>query len=496
MDFVESDIIAKGYGGGSMIACGKICSWHYNEEIEIDWTERIIFVSENIPLYQAAVIADLNPKGVILAHGSHNYHPLIFFKDLLMPCIAGTGLIKNFPEEIILDCKSGYVLHNKIELLNHNNTKDEFVQIDDLKYTYANVGSSEAIIEAKKNSAKGIGIFRTEFTAVRILSKLLNYKISENQTIEDYIIINNEADALYLMATIPELSQILKDYFKDVIYLAVRTFPVEPIIIRSIDIEREENDAMGYRGIRRCLSEDGGILRIIARAVNEVINETGANNIAIIFPLVSEYSQLSLATKVLFEENLSISEIAGKSKIRIGWKIEQPSAVLNNRIWMNTYRQEFGKFPNYIGIGTNDLTQFTLGVGRNIDLNKEPNNVQKYINSLYNEHDPAVIKQLIYISGSSARTDTEIILHGEIASSPSFSKLLVLLNISPSVTVSKLKETDELITFNMRNISSIYEIISEIYYEFRYNNDLFLLIKDDIVKWYKHSLNYEINETL
>ncbi|RRA98623.1 putative PEP-binding protein [Larkinella rosea] len=434
---VDNNIIATGYGGLDLSTGGELVVWNRTNLTILEG--KIVYVGSSLPLYQAALIAKYKPAGVILAIGNRNYHPLIFFKDLLIPCIAGTGLIDPLPSYVFMSCKKGIIYSHSIIDDQKKNNIYEVIDTDN-EEVFANIGSEEAIEISYKIGAAGIGIFRTEFTAVRMLAEHLNYLLKPNYTLENYIIENSEADAIYLVANHSQLQIYLKEAFIKVIRLALRYFPEKSIIIRSIDIERDERDSLGYRGIRRCIAENGGVLKIIIQALKEISLETNHKNISLIFPLVSEYSQISIATNMVLDSGLQISNSSLRNYIKIGWKIEQPSSALNTNIWLNTFFLDFDVFPHYLGIGTNDLTQFTLGVGRYIPFTVETSVVRKYIDNLYNEFDFAIIKQLILISRSVANKNTIVIIHGELAADNRIARLLNFLKIYPSVTVLKLND--------------------------------------------------------
>lgn len=435
----SAKVLGEGYGSTANIISGELLIIkNIYDSKDLLSTNSIIYIEKPITLFEAALISLSKPKGVIVTDGNKNSHSLIFFKDLLIPSIIGTGRLTPIPKKITMDCDNGK-LYEFLEI--HNSTPD--LKNNITGKVYANVGSEEAIIKSFELGAKGIGIFRTEFTAVRFLAENLTKEILDGITVKDYIQEKNEADAIYFIAQDPKFSLILKEKYKTVLLKAVSLFKNQPIIVRSIDIERNDYDSMGYRGIRRCLAENGGVLKIIAAAIVEVINETKAKNISVIFPLVSNYEQIYQATNLLISEGLCISNSNSKSYVKIGWKIEQPVSVINLPIWLLAFKNDFKKFPDYLGIGSNDLTQFTLSVGRNIEIHQENYNIQKYINNLYDESDFSIVRMLFEISSNVKGLKTEVILHGELGNNPDFAKLLYLLNIKPSVTVLKLSEASK-----------------------------------------------------
>ena len=229
---------------------------------------------------------------------------------------------------------------------------------------------------------------------------------------------------------------------------AIRKFGSKEIIIRTPDIPRTSDDTMGNRGVRRCIAEGGHILRILAQAIIQTINDNeGEQTLGIILPLVSHYSQIATVLDIFIDEGLRLETEGKRSKydIRFGWEIEQPAASLNNGLWLRAFEAEYGQTPHFIGIGTNDLTQFTMAVGRDIHTQEEDPGVREYLGDLYSEDDFSVVKQIYDVSKQVDAVGTRLFLLGEAAGSPEFLELVLAFGIIPSVGINKVREVRRLV---------------------------------------------------
>ncbi|MFN8354880.1 MAG: putative PEP-binding protein [Spirosomataceae bacterium] len=470
--------IASGYGGMDVTLTGDLLRYDgIDKLISQTFEDKIFYIDYDLPLYEAAIITSLSPKGVILAFGGKNYHPLIFFKDALIPCIAGVGYVDFKTKFIVMDCENGsiYASDDYIKLKPYTINKTSISNV------YANIGSERALEVAYETGAKGIGILRTEFIIVRALADCINLEIKPNLSVKEMVLNSNEADVIYELVQIETYAILFKDYLKKIIQKAVRFFKNKPVIIRSIDIERHDNDPMGYRGIRRCIAENGGVFRIIIQAIKEIIWETNANNIAIIYPLVSDYSQIKYATEYIKNIGLQFWNEQDKNFIKIGWKIEQPASVINNKVWIEAFKEDFGLYPHFLGIGTNDLTQFTLSVSRNVEMSNNSIQAKEYINSLYNEKDYSILFQLSHLMLSIRNTNIEVILHGEIGSDSSLLKYLCLLNIRISMTAYKIAELSVRLEEIMQKELDLQQVIEEVVNGFPFSANIKQVMINELV---------------
>lgn len=403
---------------------------------------KIVYSMGASPLYRMAILADNGVSGVLLEDGGKNYHPLILLGDAGIPAIGGIGRHSLRGQAISLDSASGNV---RLKVDAHDGqvaSADRPKTPSSGAKVYINVGYPTALEAAASSGADGIGLFRTEFCAARTLSKTLGAKISPVHTVRQLIEDTNEADTVYAMAKHQDLGKYLAADLREAILEAGKRFGEKDITVRTLDFARGENDALGNRGIRRCIAEGGHTLRVIAAAVKEALDaDEGTNlNIVVILPLVSHYSQIQTALQILMESGLSLrnQDASGGAGIKFGWEIEQPAASQNNGIWIEAFSKDYGRPPDVIGIGTNDLTQFTIALGRDVYSQENDEAARGYLKNLYDEKDYSVVKQIYEASKQCREAGVKLFLLGEAAADPDYIPLLFAFGIIPSVSITSV----------------------------------------------------------
>jgi len=437
----------KGAGSIDKTASGKVLSWddkYLSNPGPLK--DRIVYCRGNTPLYRIAFLVEHSVRAVLLEKGGKNYHPLIFLKDARIPAIAGLGQADIDGKTVTVESGSGVLYTGKKLSSRAAETADKKVKSPKSKaHVYANVGYNSAMKAAAETGADGIGLARTEFTLARTLSRVLDKKISgKGMTVKEFINGNNEADAVYAIARNRSLRDDLKHDLKDLINTALQYFGTRKVIFRTPDIARDEDDPMGNRGIRRCVAEGGHTLEMVALSVKEALQEHSGEdcNIGIILPLVSHYSQIRYALEKMMDSGLTLKsrDKRGKYGILFGWEIEMPGAAVNNEIWLESYKNEFGVRPDYIGIGTNDLTQFTVALGRDVSGRESDSTTREYLRSLYDESDFAVIKQISGVAAQCRKYGTRVFLLGEAAANPDIARLMLSMRVTPSVSIESVQK--------------------------------------------------------
>ena len=438
---MKESLIGTGIGGVDKVVSGEVIEW------EEDFLENpslvrdgIVYNKESAPLYRIAFLIDNHVKAVLMEEGGKNYHPLILLADAEVPAVAGIGKIDLHGKDVTVDSGNGEIYEGEMEL--KKGVKEAEIEIPEIATkVYVNVGYPTALESAANTGADGIGLLRTEYTAVRTLSMILNEEIFKNMTIREAIERYNEADVIYHISKDRDLRDYLKKDLKSTIKDAMKYFGEKEIIVRTFDLARDDNDSMGNRGIRRCIGEGGHTIRIVAGAIKESLEEEGDNyNIGVILPLVSHYSQIKTALDIFLDSGLRLKGgNTQKPQIMYGWEIEQPAASQNNELWLEAFKAEYGRPPDFIGIGTNDLTQFTVALGRDVYINEENLKVKNYLAELYDESDFSVIRQIYEVSKQCKKAGTRLFLLGQAAAKQEYTELMLSFGIIPSVDISSVR---------------------------------------------------------
>jgi len=192
-------------------------------------------------------------------------------------------------------------------------------------------------------------------------------------------------------------------------YIVERMAP-RPVTIRTLDaggdkivdalqgMAPEQNPFMGWRSIRMCLDRPD----LFMPQLRAILRASAHGNVRILFPMISDVHELREAIRLLgvARKELESQNVPVASRIPVGAMIEIPSAAL----CVGALAREC----DFLSIGTNDLTQFTLAVDRG----------SQKLASLYDPFHPAIL-QLIHLTVSSTRElGTLVAVCGELASDP------------------------------------------------------------------------------
>ncbi|NLE28580.1 MAG: phosphoenolpyruvate--protein phosphotransferase [Phycisphaerae bacterium] len=243
-----------------------------------------------------------------------------------------------------------------------------------------NIEFPNEVTECIANGAEGIGLYRTEFL---YLSR--EREPTEEEHYEAYV---------------------------NVLEMAGE----RPVIIRTLDLgadkftqartrEPERNPFLGCRSIRFCLRH----LNIFKRQLRAILRASVKGNPSIMFPLITQLTELRQAKMILHDvmEDLEEEGIKFRRDIPIGVMIETPAAAIK--------AATLGREVDFFSIGTNDLIQYTLAVDRG----------NERVASLYTSTDPAVLRLIRHVIRQANRLKIGVSLCGEMAGQPEYALLLM-----------------------------------------------------------------------
>ncbi|HEY6107650.1 MAG TPA: phosphoenolpyruvate--protein phosphotransferase [Gemmatimonadales bacterium] len=243
-----------------------------------------------------------------------------------------------------------------------------------------NVDLPEEIDAARAHGAEGVGLLRTEF----FITGHTSLPSEEEQT----------------------------RYFSR----AGRAFPGHPVVIRSYDLggdkfpaafqaPYEANPFLGWRAIRVCLDHPDlfrGQIRAVLRAAADA-------DIHLMIPLVTRLAEVQRTRELVAEEGslLAREGVRAAAMVPVGVMVETPAAaVLADR---------FAAESDFLSVGTNDLTQYTLVVDRG----------NARLAERFTPHDPSVLRLLKQIADAACAARKPASVCGEMASDPLSAFLLI-----------------------------------------------------------------------
>ena len=392
------DVLVRGLGASPGMASGKV-----KIVLDIDELDKI---KDGDIMVTTMTTPDMVPamrraSGIVTDEGGVTCHASIISRELGIPCVVGTGSATTTLEEnsgVTLDGKKGLVFEGISE------TKEEaapvasnveaapIITVTEVK---ANVSMPEAAEKAAATGADGVGLLRTEHL-------MLTSGIHPGKFIAD----DNEDE---LIDTIAENVQIVADAFypKPVWYRTLDAPTDEFITLEGGENEpREHNPMLGWRGIRRELDQPE-ILKCEFKAIKK-LHEKGYTNIGIMIPLSQSPEELkqakALCSEIGFEPHKDVD---------FGMMVEIPAAAI--------MIDEYIKVGiDFVSLGTNDLTQYTLAVDRN----------NEFVAKHYTEEHPAVMKLIERTIRKCAEAGVKCSICGQAGSVPHIVEKLVAFGIS------------------------------------------------------------------
>ena len=395
---VEGEVLVRGLGASPGIATGNV-----KIVLDIDELDKI---EEGDVMVTTMTTPDMVPamrraSGIVTDEGGVTCHASIISRELGIPCVVGTGdATKTLKENtgVTLDGKKGLVFEGitKVEEEAPQATavaaEAPILTVTEVK---ANVSMPEAAERAAATGADGVGLLRTEHL-------MLTAGIHPGKFIAD----GREDE---LINTIAENVQIVADAFypKPVWYRTLDAPTDEFITLDGGENEPEEHNPMlGWRGIRRELDQPE-ILKCEFKAIKK-LHEQGYTNIGIMIPLSQSPSELIQAKALCSEVGLEPHK-----DVDFGMMVEIPAAAL-------TVEDYLAIGVDFVSLGTNDLTQYTLAVDRN----------NEFVAKHYTEEHPAVMKLIERTIKKCAEAGVTCSICGQAGSVPHIVEKLVKFGIT------------------------------------------------------------------
>ena len=339
--------------------------------------------------------------GLISEEGTRTSHAAILAHSLGIPAIFGLrGAVARIRPgtKAILDGTQGTVLLDptteEVEEADRRGTRrrelatrmeeavaQPSVTVDGVHIALrGNVDLPDEVEAAKAHGAEGVGLLRTEFL------------------ITGHSELPSEDDQAA--------------YFRRV----GDAFPGHPVVIRTYDLGGdkfpapfrgpvEANPFLGWRAIRVCLDEP----EMFRTQIRAVLRAAVTANLHMMIPLVTRLDEVERTREMIREEaeRLESAGIAAAKTVPLGVMVETPAAaVLADRIV---------EISDFLSVGTNDLTQYTLVVDRG----------NARLADRFTPHDPSVLRLLKLVAEAARSAGKPASVCGEMASEPISAFLLL-----------------------------------------------------------------------
>jgi len=413
--------LVTGLSIGQSVAAGEVCVIQSADQID-QFKEGAILVTEMTDPDWGPILK--KAAGIITDRGGRTSHAAIVSRELGIPAVIGTGdatEVLTDGQEVTLSCvegTDGYVYEGILEY----ETEDldlEALPDTDTKIML-NVASPAAALNWWKLPVEGIGLARMEYIVNNVI-KVHPMALVAFDEVED------EA----ARSRIEELTRGYSDkgeYFVEHLSRGIGTIAASqyphPVIVRMSDFKtneyadliggrgfepHEENPMLGWRGASRYYSDayrDGFALE--CRAIKRVREEMGLTNVIVMIPFCRTPEEADRVLDVMAEHGLQ----RGKNGLQVYVMAEIPSNVLQG--------DEFAERFDGFSIGTNDLTQLVLGVGRDAER----------LSYLFDERNASVKRMVSELIDKAHAADRPVGICGQAPSDhPDFAEFLVRAGI-------------------------------------------------------------------
>ncbi len=423
----KGKVLATGLSIGDSVVAGRVCVIESAKDIA-HFTDGSILVTGTtdpdwVPVMKRAA-------GIITDHGGRTSHAAIVSRELGLPAIVGTGDATyrlHTGQDVTLSCAEGdegYVYEGTADF------EMKAVPLDRIPATQTavmlNLANPAAAFRWWQLPADGVGLARMEFV-------IGNHIRVHPMALLRFDAIRDEA----VKREIAALTAGYEDrgaYFVDRLSrglsrIAAAVHP-KPVIVRMSDFKTneyanllggaqfepdEENPMIGFRGASRYYSplyRDGFALE--CRAIRRLRSEMGFTNVVVMIPFCRSVAEADRVLAVMAGNGLK----RGEDGLQVYVMCEIPSNV----VLAKSFASRFDGFS----IGSNDLTQLTLGVDRDSEL----------LSDLFDEQDEAVKWMIANVIGEAHKAGAKVGLCGQAPSDhPDFARFLTDCGIdSISVT--------------------------------------------------------------
>ena len=350
--------------------------------------EPVILVTESITPTELMEMDKDKLMAIVTHHGSDISHAAILAKTMNIPALIEidtdsewdgqqgivdgyTGCLYINPDEEVrkeYEIRRQADMEEREELLKLREEPD--VTKDGRRIEiYANIGNMDDLNSVLYYGAAGIGLLRSEF---QYLGRE-NYP-RENELFLAYKkIAETMGDRLAVIRTADLGADKQAEY---------------------LNIPDETNPIMGNRGIRLCLDRK----RMFKAQLRAIFRASAYGNLALMYPMITSEEEMDEIEAMIEEVTNGLDERGIPYKnIRTGIMIETPAAVMISR--------ELARRVDFLSLGTNDLSQYTLAMDRQNPL----------LRNKYNDHHPAVLRMIKMVVEAGRAENKRVCICGELA---------------------------------------------------------------------------------
>ena len=322
-------------------------------------------------------------SAIVTNRGGRTCHAAIIARELGIPAVVGCGnatdLIQN-GDRITVSCAEGDTGFIYGDVLEYDVVTSRIDSMPDVPLkVMMNVGNPDRAFDFARLPNAGVGLARLEFIINRMIGvhpkALLNFDAQPQDVkaeITDMMAGYASPVEFYIEKLVEGISTIASAFYPKKVIVRMSDFKSNEYfnLVGGFQYEpHEENPMLGFRGASRYISEDfRPCFALECEAIKRVRNRMDLTNVEIMIPFIRTVEEGKKVIELLAEEGL----VQGENGLRVIMMCELPS----NALLADQFLDLFDGFS----IGSNDLTQLTLGLDRDSGL----------IAHLFDERDPAV----------------------------------------------------------------------------------------------------------
>ena len=380
----DAKILCEGRSIGQRIGAGKVRI--------VDNLNEMDKVQEGDVLVSDMTDPDWEPvmkraSAIITNRGGRTCHAAIIARELGVPAIVGCGNATELlvdGQDVTVSCAegdTGFIYESQIDFEVQTNSIESMPEL--AFKVMMNVGNPDRAFSFTQMPNEGIGLARLEFIINRMIGVHPKALLNMNSLPREIAQAINERIAGYASPV---------DFYVDKLVEGISTLAVafmdQPVIVRMSDFKSneyanlvggklyepsEENPMLGFRGASRYVSDNfRDCFELECKALKRVRDEMGLTNVEIMIPFVRTVGEAAEVIELLAKNGLK----RGENGLRVIMMCELPT----NALLAKEFLEHFDGFS----IGSNDLTQLTLGLDRDSGI----------VSHLFDERDPAVKKLL------------------------------------------------------------------------------------------------------
>jgi len=380
----KGTVLAEGRAIGQRIATGKVRKVLSLDEMNIVQDGDILVTDMTDPDWEPVM---KRAAAIVTNRGGRTCHAAIIARELGVAAIVGCGDATDRLEDgrdVTVSCAEGDTGYIYAGELDYERQETKLDSMPDIPFKIMqNVGNPDRAFTFAQLPHEGIGLARLEFIINRMIGVHPKALIEYDKQSPDVKLIIDEYSSGYASPT---------DFFIKKLAEGIATlgcaFSPKRVIVRLSDFKsneyahmigghdyepNEENPMLGFRGASRYIAPSmRDCFEMECKAVKYVRDEMGLTNVEIMIPFVRTTDEAAEVIALLAENGLK----RGENGLKVIMMCELPANAL--------LAEEFLEYFDGFSIGSNDMTQLTLGLDRDSGI----------VSHLFDERNPAVKKML------------------------------------------------------------------------------------------------------